>query len=149
MEKEIKMTNEMVCKDFGKNEDSKKGLFKQQSDEDDEGNLSEANIEGQVSVISGPTGHKQLFSIPMDEQIFKLSTSPRVSGGGGIKRRTHRYSMKWLQLQKPPIVRARIERKLMTESRAKNDKNEGEGEKGRDGRTEHSEVDPSEDKEGK
>ena len=102
-----------------------------------------------MSVTSCPIGHKQLFGIPVDKQIFKLSTDPRGSSGGDTKRRTHRYGTKWLQLQKPPTVRARIVRKLMTEVRAKYDENKGEEETRRDGWAKHSEVDPYEDEEGK
>ena len=46
MEKEGNMTNETMREDFGKKEDSEKGLFQQQSDVEDEGSLGEANIEG-------------------------------------------------------------------------------------------------------
>ena len=84
MEKEVKMTNETTREDLGKKEDSEKGLFKQQSDEVDKGNLGKANIEGRVSVISRPTGQKHLFGIPVDEQIFKLSTGPRGGSGRSI-----------------------------------------------------------------
>ena len=66
----------------------------------------------------------------MDEQILKLSTGPRVGGGGSTKRKTHRAGTKWLQLQKSPTVRTRVERKLMTEARAKYDESEGEEGKG-------------------
>ena len=149
IEKEVKMSDKMTREDLGKKEDSEEELFKQQSDGEDEGNLGEANKEGRVSVTSRLTGQKHLFSIPVDEQIFKLSTGPRSGSGRGTKKRTHRYGTKWLQLQKPPTVCARIEKKLMTEARAKYDENEGKGEKERDGWTKHSEVDPSEDEEGK
>ena len=147
MENEVKMTKETTQEDMDKKEDSKKGLSKQQSDKDDGGSSEEEKIEEQALVISPSTGRKYLFGTPMDEQIVKLSAGPKGEGGCGIKRRTHRYGTKWLQLQKLPTVRARIKKKLMTEVRAKDDEKKGEEEKGRDGRAKHSEVDPYEDEE--
>ena len=144
----MKMTKETTRDDLGGEEDSEKGCSKQQSDEDDEGNSGEANIVGRVSVISHETGQKHLFGVPVDEQIVKLSTGPRGEGGRCTKRRTHRYGTMWLQLQKPPTVHSRIEKKLMTEARAKYDENEGKEEKRRDGWAEHSEIDPYKEEEG-
>ena len=146
MEKEVKMTDETMREDLSLKEERKKELFKQQSDEKDEGNVGEVFIEGLASTISR---QKLLFNIPVDEQIFKLPTGPRSRNKCGTKRRTHRYGTKWLQLQKPPTVRARIEKKLTTEARAKYDLNEGEEENRRDGRAKHTEFDFHEDEERK
>ena len=66
MEKEMKITNETTWNDLGKKEDNKKELFKQQSNEDDEGSLGEENKDGRVPVISRQTGQRHLFGIPVD-----------------------------------------------------------------------------------
>ena len=71
---------------------------------------------------------KLLYNIPVDEQIFKLSTGPRSGKNGDTKKRIHRYGTKWLQSQKPTTVRTKVVRKLKTEARTNNNEKEEEEE---------------------
>ena len=98
-------------------------------------------------LVSTTPQQKLLFNIPVDEQIFKLSTGPRSGKKGNTKKRIHRYVTKWLQLQKPTTVRSKIERKLKTEARVKNNEKEDEEEDKQNGQAKYGELAFQEDEE--
>ena len=111
-----------------------------EEDKKDGDSVEEVHEEELVSTIPQ---QKLLFNIPVDEQIFKLSTDPRSGKKGDTKKRIHRYGTKWLQLQKSPTVRAKIERKLKTEVRVENDEEEDK----QNGQTKYGELAFQEDEE--
>ena len=80
---------------------SSKLLTKQSKDIDlheEGGEEGKATLKEREVVSCCSNKHKYLFGIPVDEQIMKFSTGPRMGSSKTVKNKVHRAGTRWMQM---------------------------------------------------